>query len=77
MEECAVGMYIVYPEDGAISFVLICQVSLCHYLADCSLNFAKFRRWLTDLCETFPLRFVVLFNETKMKITWGIVCNVV
>jgi len=37
-----VRMYIVYTEDGAISFVLICQVSLFHYPGDCSLNFAKF-----------------------------------
>ena len=37
-----VCMYIVYPEDGAFSFVLICQVSLCLYPGDCSLNFAKF-----------------------------------
>jgi hypothetical protein len=72
-----VCMYIVYPEDGAINFVLICQVSLCLYPGDCSLNFVQFLRWLYRLCETFPLRFVVLFNKTKMKITWAIVCSVV
>jgi hypothetical protein len=56
LPECmCVCMYIVYTEDGAISFVLIYQVSFCHYPGRrlqsefCIVS----EEWLTDCVRHF------------------------
>jgi hypothetical protein len=70
-------MYIVYCEDGAISFVLILQKCHCVTTQETVVWILQsFSGMAYRLCETFPLQLVVLFSETKLKIIWAIVCKV-